>query len=167
MDIQIDSREHQHVLTKIYDAFDRRGVNYFCSKLYVGDYMELTNPKVIIDRKQNLNELCGNVSIAQHERFRAEIERANAVGIHLIFLCEHGHGIRNLADVAGWTNPRALERRKIDGRWQTVAQKVMQGPTLCKILMTMERKYGVQFLFCDKDETGDRIIDLLSERRNI
>jgi hypothetical protein len=166
MDIQIDSREKAHVLTKIYEAFDRRGVNYFTSKLYVGDYSSLDNPRVVVDRKQNLQELCGNVC-QEHERFRAEMIRAQEAGIKIIFLCEHGHGIRNLADVAGWTNPRALERRKVDGRWQTVHKKVMHGETLCKILATMERKYGVQFLFCDKDETGDRIIDLLSERRNI
>lgn len=166
MDIQIDSREKAHVLTKIYEAFDRRGVNYFTSKCWVGDYVSLDNPRVAVDRKQNLQELCGNVC-QEHERFRAEMIRAQEHGIKLIFLCEHGCGIRNLADVALWKNPRALERRMVDGHWRTVHKKVMHGETLCKILMTMERKYGVQFLFCDKDETGDRIIDLLSERRNI
>jgi hypothetical protein len=131
------------------------------SKLPIADYGLLTDLSLVIDRKKDLQELCGNVC-QEHERFRAEMIRAQEAGIKIIFLCEHGHGIKNLADVAGWSNPRALERRKIDGRWQTVKQKVMQGPTLCKILMTMERKYGVQFLFCDKDETGDRIIELLS-----
>ena len=166
MYILIDSRERKHAITHIEKAFERRGVKYSTCKLFCADYAIPTNMNVVVDRKMNLNELVNNVT-REHERFRAEMIRAQEAGIKIIFLCEHGHGIKNLADVAGWTNPRALERRKVDGRWQTVHKKVMHGETLCKILMTMERKYGVQFLFCDKDETGDRIIDLLSERRNI
>jgi hypothetical protein len=161
MYIIVDSRERRHAIVKILQTFAKNGHKFMVSKLPVADYARIDNMTTVIDRKQNLNELVNNVT-REHERFRAEMIRAQEAGIKIIILCEHGHGIRNLADVAGWSNPRALERKKIDGRWQTVKQKVMQGPTLCKILMTMERKYGVQFLFCDKDETGDRIIELLS-----
>lgn len=59
--IQIDSREHQKVIDGIKKAFDAAGEKWFVSKLYVGDYMNYDNPRLVIDRKQNLSELCGNV----------------------------------------------------------------------------------------------------------
>ena len=41
MDIQIDSREKAKAIQKIISTFDRRGVNWFVSKLPVGDYISL------------------------------------------------------------------------------------------------------------------------------
>ena len=75
MTIQVDSREKAHAITRILEHFHASRVKYYISKLYIGDYMNLDNPRVIVDRKQNLDELCGNVC-RQHERFRAELIRA-------------------------------------------------------------------------------------------
>ena len=75
MDIQIDTREKQRAIRKIIKTFDENGVKHFSSKLLVGDYMSLDNPRLIIDRKQNLQELCGNVC-QQHERFKKELIKA-------------------------------------------------------------------------------------------
>jgi hypothetical protein len=161
MTIQVDSREKAHAITRILEHFRASGVKYYISKLYIGDYMNLDNPRVIVDRKQNLDELCGNVC-RQHERFRAELIRAQENGIRLIILCEHGHGIKSLDDVLFWRNPRARTKKLINGRWVWTEQKVMHGDTLYKILCTMQRKYGVSFLFCDKAETGRRIVEILS-----
>lgn len=74
MDIQIDTREKQRAIRKIIKTFDDNGVKHFSSKLLVGDYMSLDNPRLIIDRKQNLQELCGNVC-QQHERFKRDTVR--------------------------------------------------------------------------------------------
>lgn len=161
MTIQVDSREKAHAIARILEYFHDSGVKYYISKLYIGDYMNLDNPRIIVDRKQNLDELCGNVC-RQHERFRAELIRAQENGIRLIILCEHGHGIKSLDDVLFWRNPRARTKKLINGRWVWTEQKVMHGDTLYKILCTMQRKYGVSFLFCDKGETGRRIVEILS-----
>ena len=59
--IQIDSREKARAIKKIVEAFDQCGINHPVSKLMVGDYMNYDNPRLIIDRKQNLSELCNNV----------------------------------------------------------------------------------------------------------
>ena len=56
MQIQIDTREKARAITKILAEFERQGVRHYSSKLYVGDYMSLDNPRLIIDRKQNLQE---------------------------------------------------------------------------------------------------------------
>jgi hypothetical protein len=160
MTIQIDSREHQHAIQDILAEFDKQGVKHYTSKLFVGDYMSLDNPRLVIDRKQNLHELCGNVC-QQHERFRAEMQRAKENGIKIVFLCEHGRNIKTLDDVLWWTNPRETYREKVKGVWMTKHRKVMQGDTLYKILNTMQNRYGVEFLFCEKKDTGKRIIELL------
>ena len=83
MDIQIDTREKQRAIRKILKTFDDNGVKHFSSKLLVGDYMSLDNPRLIIDRKQNLQELCGNVC-QQHERFKRELLKAINAGIQLV-----------------------------------------------------------------------------------
>lgn len=58
MIIQIDSREKARAIKKIVEEFERWGISHPVSKLMVGDYMNYDNPRLIIDRKQNLSELC-------------------------------------------------------------------------------------------------------------
>lgn len=164
MDIQIDSREKARAIRKIIKTFDENNVNHFSSKLLVGDYMNLDNPRIIIDRKQNLQELCGNVC-QQHERFRRELVKAMQANIQLIFLIEHGQGIKSLEDVYFWQNPR-----KHEVRWKTVngkrvktviSAKAVDGNQLYKSLCTIRDRYNARFEFCEKSETGNRIIELL------
>lgn len=164
MIIQIDSREKARAITKIVSEFDRQKIMHPVSKLMVGDYMNYDNPRLIIDRKQNLSELCSNVC-QDHERFRRELLLAQQNEIQLIFLCEHGKGIKQLTDVIWWDNPRRWKRRKNPntGKWEEIETKAMTGETLYKILCTQERKYGCKFLFCDKNQTGAEIIRILRD----
>lgn len=180
MDIQIDSREKARAIEKIISTFDSNGVRYYISKLWAGDYMSLDNPRLIIDRKQNLTELCGNCC-QQHKRFKAELVRAQEMGIKLIILCEHGGKIKSLEDVAEWTNPRQyLWEKEVRKKWDIPKecdfekalvelrshgvrlQPPTSGEQLYKMLSTMSEKYGVEFQFCQKSETGKRIIEILS-----
>ena len=160
MIIQIDSREKAKAIQKIIEEFDRQGIKHPVSKLMVGDYMNYDNPRVIVDRKQNLTEVCSNVC-QDHERFRRELVLAKENGIQLIILCEHGKDIKSLEDVIFWKNPRSEKRKKVDGKWQTVNTNAMKGDVLYKILTTLEEKYGVRFEFCDKEETGRKIVEIL------
>ena len=162
--IQVDTREKARAIREIIKTFDESGVKHYVSKLYVGDYMNLDNPRVIIDRKQNLLELCGNVC-QDHDRFRNELVRAQENGIQLIILVEHGDPIYSLEDVRFWRNPRSTRRIRQDGRWETVKTKAMSGGVLYKVLTTMARKYGVRFEFCDKEDTGKRILELLDANK--
>ena len=160
MIIQIDSREKARAIQKIIAEFDRQEIKHPVSKLMVGDYMNYDNPRVIVDRKQNLTELCSNVC-QDHDRFRRELALAQENDIQLVVLCEHGQGVESLEDVIFWKNPRSEKRAQIDGKWQTVHTKAMKGEVLYKILTTLQDKYGVEFLFCTKEETGTKIIEIL------
>lgn len=164
MQIQIDTREHASERKRIEKQFQSAGVEFFYSKLYCGDYMSLDNPRLVIDRKKDLLELCGNVT-QQHERFRAELIRARDAGIRLIVLCEQGEDIKTLTDVYFWENPRLriMELKMVDGRPARVQKypNATTGRALYRSLITIRDRYGVQFEFCSKTETGYRIVGLL------
>ena len=161
MTIQIDSREKARAIKKIVAEFDCQGVKHPISKLMVGDYMNYDNPRLIIDRKQNLSELCSNVC-QDHERFRRELIKAQENDIKIVFLVEHGKGICRTEDVIWWENPRRWKRVKdTSGKWIEIETKAMKGDVLYKILKTQERKYGCKFHFCDKEDTGKEIIRIL------
>ncbi len=164
MQVQVDTREHTKEWERIKGQFDALGVQYFRSKMYVGDYQSLDNPRLVIDRKKDLQEICGNVC-QQHERFKAELLRAKEQGIKLVILCEHGADIKSLEDVFFWQNPR-----KYQIRWKTVngkrvkdviSAKAVDGNQLYKSLCTIRDRYNVDFVFCRKEETGQKIIDIL------
>jgi len=165
MQIQTDTREHKEEWERISKQFDALGVQYFRSKLYVGDYMSLDNPRLCIDRKKDLQELVGNVT-QQHERFKAELIRAMEANIKLVILVEHGPDIRNLEDVLFWKNPR---KHKVIWRWENgkriksvISDKAVDGNQLYKSLCTIHERYNVDFAFCRKEETGKKIVELLS-----
>ncbi len=149
MIIQVDTREKQRAIRLILQEFDRRGVKHFSSKLPVGDYMNLDNPKLIVDRKQNLLELCSNVC-QDLPRFRRELAMAKDCEIRMVILCEHGGGIQSLEDVMRWENPRLKD-----------SPMAVSGERLWRILTQLEKTYGVRFEFCRKQETGARILELL------
>ncbi|MCI5996125.1 MAG: ERCC4 domain-containing protein [Blautia sp.] len=162
MIIQIDSREKARAISNIVEEFDRQGVTHPVSKLMVGDYMNYDNPRLIIDRKQNLSEICSNVT-QDHDRFRRELKLAQDNEIRLVILIEHGKDIRSLKDVIWWDNPRRWKRVRDPktGKWANVETKATTGETLYMILCTLERKYGCRFMFCEKKDTGREIIRIL------
>lgn len=149
MVIQIDSREKKSELARIQRGLERAGVRTFVSKLYVADYMSLDNAFLVIDRKKDLQELCGNIT-QQHDRFQAELMRAREIGIRIIILCEHGGEIKSLEDVYFWQNPRLLK-----------SPKATTGKALYKSLCTIRDRYGVRFEFCSKKQTANKIVELL------
>ena len=151
MEIQIDSREHKFELARIQRQIERCGVSSFVKKLDVGDYMALDNPHLVIDRKQDLLEVCNNVT-HEHSRFQRELIRAMKQDIQLVLLIEHGPDIQSLEDVYFWDNPR-LEK----------SPRATTGERLYKALVTMQKEYGIRCEFCTKRETGKRIVEILGE----
>lgn len=151
MTIQIDSREKPRAIQGILKEFETQGIIYFVSKLYVGDYMSLDNPRVIIDRKQNLSELCQNIC-QDRKRFLEQLIQARRLGIKLLILCEHGEGVGSMQDVARWVNPR-----------QKKHPLAMSGVRLHRVLTALAESYGVEYHFCEKENTGKTIIKLLQK----
>ena len=147
MDIIIDTREKARAIKQIVAEFQRQGIKTISSKLWVGDYARLDNQTTVVDRKQNLLELASNVC---QDRFHDEIHRAHEHNIKIVFLCEHGHGVQDLIDVLFWENPRKAE-----------SPNCISGEHLFKAMNSMAEKYGVEWQFCTKAQTGKRIIEIL------
>lgn len=147
MIVQIDSREKRHIIKRILGEFDSLGVRWFISKLHVGDYMSMDNARLVIDRKQNLQEVAKNFC---EPRFTREMAEAKELGITIVFLIEHGGRIKELRDVAGWVNPRLAE-----------SPMAPSGERIYKRMIAFSGFYGVRWEFCDKRQTGKRIIEIL------
>ena len=141
-----DSREkkNQHILRYL----EYWNIPYEVRKLETGDYMDDTNPNLVIDRKQNLDELCGNLFSPDKSRFWREVRRSKKEHLRLIFLIEHGGKIKTLRDVPQWIS-----------RYSRIT-----GYQLYNEICRCHIAYGVEFWFCDKRNTGKRIVEILASR---
>lgn len=148
-EIYVDTREHPQAIKKILAEFNRRGITVHRQKLDEGDYKLHPGASVTVDRKQNLGEVCSNLTW-QRDRFQRELRRCADKGEVIYILVEHGGMIRTLADVAQWRNPRLKH-----------SPKSVDGPQLYKLMLTYSAKYGVRWRFCDKNHTAKAIIDIL------
>jgi hypothetical protein len=149
MVICVDTREKPRAISRILAEFDRQGVKYVRFGITFADYFNPLMPGLVIDRKQNLNEVACNVT-TDRKRFVREIERCKAAGCRMIVLVEHGNRIRKLEDVISWKNPRLRE-----------SPYAVSGERLFKIMKAMADYYGIEWRFCNKQSTGKKIIEIL------
>lgn len=149
--IIVDSREKKW--EHIRERFEQIGVPYeFPHKLDVGDYYNTENPSVVVDRKADLQEICGNLSKGSGNivRFVKECKRAKEKHIRLVVLIE-GTNIRNTGDLKGWKSNYG----KFTGRW------------LADKMFNMTVSYDVEWQFCRKNETAKRILEIVGWKNEI
>lgn len=139
-----DTREKGN--KKILEHFTDVGQDYIVSKLDAGDYMLYKDYTTIIDKKDGLLELAGNLCHTQeHERIKREIAKARELGCQdFIFLIQDSK-IKSVEDIATWTSPHTK----------------VKGETLLKIMRTMKDKYGVRFIIVPKKNMPKMIMKLL------
>lgn len=146
---------------------DREDIRVVRTKLVVGDYALPTTQEVVVDTKYGLSEVYGNL-VQDHERFRRECILAQELGIRLIVLVEQGE-IADLSHVHDWHNPRyerymyikaAHENGKMM-RTKLPPKAPIDSERLQNMMQTMSEKYGVEWQFCRKSETGFRICEIL------
>lgn len=107
--------------------------------------------------------------VKRHGFFHRGLKRAQNSGIRLIVLVENEDGIDDIDQLQDWVNPRRLRYDKISnmhalGKWKNVKlpkAEPMNGERLAKSCRTMQQKYGVEFQFCSKNESGKKILELL------
>ena len=144
--IQVDSREQKY--EHVTNYFDSKGIKWVKSKCVVGDYVNLENPMIVIDRKKDLQEVAGNVC-QQHDRFVRMLELARELGYKMIVLVEEPN-INSLIDVCSWYNWRRKKN-----------PKAVSGVQLYKIMKTMGEKYEFEWQFTSKYKCGEKIVELL------
>lgn len=167
-----DSRQKvgKHDLKRTY--FERHGIEVVRRKLDFGDYaLDVPNPKVSIDTKQDVEEIAGNIhGRREHERFKRELARAEDAGCRLVCLIENLHGIETVRMVDAWENRVCvccIFRRSCDPRGKGLCRvrkggkKPIQGPQLSKAMETMEGRYNVEWDFCSPVMAGERIVQII------
>jgi len=122
------------------------GIKYASHKLETADYLNTDWPVVVVDRKANLQELCGNLSKGDGNiiRFTAECRRAKEENRKLVVLIE-GTSISSVRDLGSWQSKYS----KHNGRW------------LSDKMFNLTLSYGVEWQFCKKNETAKRILEIL------
>ncbi len=151
MKLIVDTREKPQAIRLILAEFERQGVEVVHTALSVGDYFNPNKPDIVVDRKQSLNEVIGNLG-NKKSRFYRECQRGIAERTKLIVLVEHGGSIKRLEDVGKWKNPNYGKNKLC-----------MDGRELMERMHRVSVMYGVEWRFCNKSETGRRIIEILRE----
>lgn len=144
-----DTRQQRGQHETKHAAWEAHGDELVRCALPCGDYA--LPPKVAVDTKADMAEIATNIGTsAEHKRFRAECQRAQAMGTHLYVLIENTDGIVSVEDVKRWENPR-LE----------YSPRAITGERLCRAMLTMQERYGVTFLFCRPEQAAGYIYALL------
>lgn len=154
----VDSREHKSERDRITAEFEGRGVRYSITKLFIGDYMEYSNPLLIIDRKQSIQELAANCT-RDHDRFKRELERAKAVGARLVILVEQNR----YKDRDKWIHVETIEDLML---WSSPHTTII-GEKVYRVLRAWCSKYDLDVQFCDKRQTGKRILEILYDDKRM
>ena len=198
MKIGVDKNQLQkgsHAQSNAYNhrMMERAGHTLIAIPMIFGDYCEVTEEmqktierrgdklkkadlvgdiKIAVDRKNSIDEICGNVcsTTSAHERFRDEVILAQKCGCKFYVLIEDDK-VTSLDDLEHWQNPRekkyfyykALMAQGKKLRMILPKQPPASGKTLAKALRTMEEKYGVTFLFCKPIDAAERIVELLTK----
>lgn len=146
-----DTRQQKGMHEVKHEHFEADGVQLIRCKLPFGDYAP--PPKVAIDTKKGLEEICGNIcgGSAEHQRFKRECVVAKDAGCKLYILVENDDDITDISQVHTWINPRVVHY-----------PNCAQGAQLQKAMETMSKRYGVTFLFCSYEDSAgiiERIIN--------
>lgn len=134
---------------KKHAAFDEMGIEILRCALPFGDYAY--PPRITVDTKENIQEIAANL-VGDHERFKQECIKAQLAGSHLYILVEtEWANINSVEDMHLWYNPRLI-----------YSKKAVTGERLQKIMRTMQKRYGVTFMFCRPEESASQIIKILN-----
>ena len=148
-----DSREKKN--SHILNYFDKHNIPYRVTKMAVADYMVEGKGQLVIDRKQNLEEVAKNLVTTDKRRFLNEIRLGYANKIKIVVLVEHSKSIKQLRDVPDWSVTWTDKSNK---------QYVIAGRKLLDEMDRVSTAYGVEWEFCTKAETPRKILEILGYR---
>lgn len=148
----IDTREKPKAIENILKTFDAAGIQYERTKLLFGDYADYNRPHIVVDRKQNIAELAKNCTV-EAERFKKELERAQRANSRLVILVEQNRykdrdrwiHVESIDDLMLWSSPHTTIR----------------GEKVYRVLRAWMAKYPIRVEFCDKRQTGARILEVI------
>lgn len=182
-DIQVKQMAKRDVYQAIYDMFDKNHISF--------DIAEDVYHAICDDDKdrfaeKEINELCfkNNVPertisdlqalyVKRHGFFHRGLKRAQNSEIKLYILVANVEGVNDIRDLFEWVNPRLKILKNSNDvigyyrngrpRYRKVQRYpyAMTGEKLAKACLTMQAKYGCEFLFCTPQDQGKKVLQLL------
>ncbi|MBO7204861.1 MAG: ERCC4 domain-containing protein [Candidatus Methanomethylophilaceae archaeon] len=136
-----DTREQDR---HVEEYFKSKNIPVIVRKLDTGDYSaqigyNSLERDVVIERKHNLDELCGNMT-ADRDRFEREFLRAKAYGLHIFLIVEN----------ATWTDVMLGNYRS-----------KLSPKSLSASIFSWLARFDVTLLFCQPHETPKLIYGIL------
>lgn len=149
MKIVEDTRQKAGRHENKHQYWDSAGVGWLRSALPFADYWP--TPKIAVDTKQDIVEITLNMCGAGKEkrRFREECKKAKEAGCKLVFLIEDSR----------FNVPEDLFGQSI---WLHNGQTI-PGDQVYIAMKMHEERYGCEFWFCDPEESGLVIEELLKD----
>lgn len=148
----IDTREKPKAIETIMKQFREAGIRYERTKLLFGDYMDFNRPHIVVDRKQSIGEIAMNCT-RDHDRFKAELERAKAADSELVILVEQNR----YKDRERWIRVGTIEDLML---WES-PHTTIRGEKVYRVLRAWMARYPMRVEFCDKRQTGKRILEII------
>lgn len=160
--ILVDTREKSnfHIMSRL----NKMGIAWETKKLSFGDYSFIHDGisyenKCIIERKANLDELAGNLTI-NRKRFASEFERATSVGAKINLLIEDAKG-RDILKI------RRKEEQFLALGGHLAVQKTyrskFRGLSYINTLGSWKERYGMEIVFCSKIKMVDEMMQIFKQ----
>ena len=160
--IRIDTRECKN--KPILDYFFKVRQPFIIAKVDAGDYCYDYNeengeyPSVVVDTKKDMMEVITNLTKG-HERFRKEILRANEHNCKLVVLIREP--LARLESVKYYKPRRYSKNFPVASlRGKPMSNANME--TIYKVMYSMKQKYNLDWQFCDKEDAGRKILQILN-----
>lgn len=151
-----DTREKGN--KSILKYFDTINQDYIITKLEAGDYMLYKDFSMIIDKKDGLDEILGNLTgktkradgsyERNRDRLAREVDKAHELGCEeFIFLIQHNK-IKTTEDIYNWKS----------------RYSIVTGRQLAGIMREFKEKHGCKYMIVPRKEMAQTIIDLLTKK---
>lgn len=183
-DIQVKSMAKHDIYDKVFSLFEEHLLDFdFAEDIYHA----ICDDDVDRFAEREINELCykhnvperiigefQKLYVRRHGFFHRGLKRAQNSNIKLFILVANEEGIKDLNDLFYWVNPRSqilVSSGEVIGYWKggkprrkkvPKYPKAMQGEQLAKACLTMQTKYGCEFVFCRPEDQGEKILELLN-----
>lgn len=139
-----DHREKVGKHNNVEQYFEEQGIVRQRCRLDVGDYM-FPNGKTSVDIKSGGLEELANDLFRDSKELNKKYKKCYHSGIKLIVLIEED--INSMEELLDWKSKHS----KINGRF------------LVYLIHTLQISYGIRFIFCNPQDTGAKILELLKE----
>jgi len=183
-DIQVKQMSKTEIKQKVFDIAENNHIGFDLAEQI---FHAICDDDTERFAEKEINDICFQNSISEgiisdfqklyvkrHGFFHRGLKRAQNSGIRLIVLVDNRDGVRSIDDLFGWVNERLrifVNSKQVIGYFKNGNPKykkiqkypnAMSGEKLAKACITMQLKYGVEFMFCTPEESAKRILSLLN-----